>query len=82
MNSVKTPMTDAELLAATNAALLALTGGHYEVRVIDNVRVALLVLYIRDEPVAVVKLNDEQAHHLSVLLVQAAERIARFGYHE
>jgi hypothetical protein len=48
----------------------------YEIRILDYERIAHLVLFVRDEPRCVVRLTSEQAHQLSVLLVQAAERIA------
>lgn len=55
---------------------IELDPGRYEVRVVDEERVALLIFTQSNGNMAVVKLNDEQAHHLSVLLVQAAERIS------
>jgi hypothetical protein len=49
-------------------------GGTFEVRVIDGSH-ALLAFFGPDGSVAVIKLTSAQAHSLSVLLVQAAERI-------
>lgn len=61
--------TERELLAAMSK------NARYEVRVLESERVATLVLYQDEVPVAALALNDEQAHQLSVTLVQAAERI-------
>jgi hypothetical protein len=54
----------------------AMFPGRYEVRVLDDERMAMLVMHSDEGSVAVVKLTSDQAHQLAVLLVQAAERIA------
>lgn len=55
--------------------LRAMPEGRYEVGVVAEERVALLIYYIADVPVAAVKLTGSQALELANLLEQAEARL-------